>query len=397
MFETLSPNAPDAILALIGKFKADPNPRKIDLGVGVYKAEDGSVPIMRAVKQAEARLLTDEMTKTYVGTVGNAEFRRSMLDLILGPDHTLLQNERIASAQTAGGSGALRLGAEMIKMVNPDAVIWAPTPTWANHIPLIGSTGLPLQNYPYYDPETLTVNFEGMCEFLKTQTKAGDVVLLHGCCHNPTGADLSDKQWESLAKLMADKNLLPFIDLAYFGLGRNMDDDTYGLRTVLDHNEEVVIAASCSKNFALYRERVGLVAISTKTPDLANTLQGHLGGIQRKIISMPPNHGAEIVATILQDEALRADWQGELTAMRERINGLRNQLSDALNVQGAEKAARAIRDQWGMFSQLPLSEAQAIALRRDHSVYITNSGRTNIAGLNADNLPRFAKAVLSVL
>lgn len=397
MFDHLSPQAPDAIMHLMELCKADPNPDKIDLGVGVYKTGDGATPIMRAVKKAEQLWWSEEETKTYVGTVGNANFRRHMLELILGANMHAELSPRLSSAQGAGGSGALRLGAELLYGASPDSTVWVSTPTWANHMPLIGSTGLNIESYPYYNRETLGVDFDDMIAHLDKHAKAGDIVLLHGCCHNPTGADLSHAQWDTLAEFLPERGLIPFVDLAYFGLGRGMDDDTYGLKTLMRAVPELVLAASCSKNFALYRERVGLVAVMSKTADTAKIIQSQFGAIQRRIISMPPDHGAALVARILGDKDLYTLWDNELTEMRERIIALRAQLSDALSVQGAEVIAAAVKAQNGMFSTLPLSVEQAVALREKHSVYLTNSGRINIAGTSTQNIPQLANAILDVL
>ena len=397
MFEALTAKAPDAIMHLMALCKADTNPDKIDLGVGVYKTEDGATPIMRAVKKAEQLWWGEEETKTYVSTTGNAAFRKSMLELILGADMADKYSPRMASSQAAGGSGALRLGAELIKSANPEATVWVSTPTWANHIPLVSSAGLNIETYPYYNRETLGVDFSDMLARLKNGAKPGDIVLLHGCCHNPTGADFSHAEWDELVQFLPQHGLIPFVDLAYFGLGRGMEDDTYGLRKLIESVDELVLAASCSKNFALYRERVGLVAVLTKDVDSAVNAQTQFGAIQRKIISMPPDHGAALVARILGDPALRGEWVSELDEMRDRMRALRAQLSGALNVQGGEVIAAAVKNQNGMFSTLPLSEAQAIALRESHSVYLTNSGRINIAGTNTTNIPRLAEAILKVL
>ena len=397
MFEALTAKSPDAIMHLMAMCKADTNPKKIDLGVGVYKTEDGATPIMRAVKKAEQIWWQEEQTKTYVSTVGNADFRKHMLDLILGKDMAAKYDPRMASSQAAGGSGALRLGAELIVTASPNATVWVSTPTWANHIPLISSAGLEIKTYPYYNRETLGVDFSDMLDRLKTDAKPGDIVLLHGCCHNPTGADFSRAEWDILAKFLPEHGLIPFVDLAYFGLGRGMDDDTYGLRKLMDSVDELLLAASCSKNFALYRERVGLIAVLAKDADSAVNAQSQFGAIQRKIISMPPDHGAALVARILGDAQLRAEWSSELDEMRGRMRDLRAQLSSALNVQGGEIMSAAVKDQNGMFSTLPLSKAQAITLRETHSVYLTDSGRINIAGTNSENIPRLAEAILKVL
>ncbi len=397
MFEYLVPQPPDAIIQLMQACKADTNPDKIDLGVGVYKDAAGSTVILDSVKKAEEIYWHQEKTKSYVGIRGNAEFCRLMLELMMGADHSAIADNRIAVAQGAGGSGALRLGAEVIKSAAPDTTVWASTPTWANHIPLISSAGLKMESYPYYNRETLGVDFEDMLDHLAKHAKAGDVVLLHGCCHNPTGADLSPQEWDRVAKFMKERGLIPFIDLAYFGLGRGMAEDTYGLKTVIDICDEVLVAASCSKNFALYKERVGLIAIICKDAATAEVANSQLGLIQRKLISMPPDHGASLVEKVLATPELRQIWENELTEMRERMRGLRQLLSEALNVQGGEVIARAVKDQNGMFSTLPLSKGQAIKLREEHSIYLTNSGRINIAGANSSNIPRLAEAILNVL
>jgi len=363
MFNALSARPPDAIMALMEMCKADTNPNKIDLGVGVYKTADGATPIMRAVKSAEQLWWKEEETKTYVSTTGNADFRRDLLSVILGDDLIQTYDGRIASSQAAGGSGALRMAAEILYGVNPDATVWVSTPTWANHIPLISSAGFKIEKYPYYNRKTLGVDFDDMLSCLETKAKAGDIVLLHGCCHNPTGADLTDAQWDQLAAFLLEKNLLPFVDLAYFGLGRGLNEDTYGLRKVINTVPETIFAASCSKNFALYRERVGLVAMVCKTRETASIAQSQLGSVQRRLISMPPDHGAALVTRILSDEKLRHEWSSELTDMRERIGNLRTQLANALNVQGGE----------------------------------VNSGRINIAGTSNKNIPRLAESLLAVL
>ena len=399
MFEYLVPRAPDGIMALMQQCKADMNPDKIDLGVGVYKDDSGETTILRAVKQAEKELWESETTKTYVGIRGYEGFRHDMLDLMFGGENGKIDPallDRTASSQAAGGSGALRLGAELIKSAAPDCTVWFSTPTWANHIPLISSAGLKIEQYPYYNRETLGVDFDDMIAHLEANAKSGDVVLLHGCCHNPTGADLSPSEWDRVAEFMQIKDLVPFIDLAYFGLGRGMEEDTYGLRKVVELCPEVIIAASCSKNFALYKERVGLIAIVCKDDATAAIARSQLGALQRKIISMPPDHGARLVSHILGDAGLRKIWIEELTEMRERMRSLRRELSAALNVQGGETMSAAVLNQNGMFSTLPLSVSQTHKLR-EKSIYMTDSGRVNIAGVRSADIPRLASEILSVL
>jgi len=397
MFEALQSRPNDAIMELMQQCKADTRENKIDLGIGVYKDATGQTVIMKSVKLAEEMWGREETTKIYVGTTGNQDYCDDMLALMLGADHPAITEGRIGASQSAGGSGALRLGAELLKVVAPDATVWASTPTWANHVPLISSAGFKMDSYPYYNRESLGVDFDDMLAHLDKNAKHGDIVLLHGCCHNPTGADLSPEQWDHLAPFMAERGLFPFVDLAYFGLGRGMAEDTYGLRKMIEICPEVLLAASCSKNFALYRERTGLIAAITKNAEKAAAAKNQFGAIQRKIISMPPDHGAAIVTRILRDDKLRTLWEGELDEMRERMRGLRQLLSEALNVQGGEAMSRAVKDQNGMFSTLPLSAAQAERLRSEHAIYIMNSGRMNIAGANASNIPRLAEAILDVL
>ncbi len=394
MFDTLSPLPIDPILGISKMAAADKSPRKIDLGVGIYKDDHGATPIMRAVKSAETFCLQEEETKKYVGVNGNAQFNDLMLDMLLGD---MAGKELFATTQGAGGSGALRLGAEIIKAANAQAVVWAPTPTWGNHTPLMSSAGLTIKQYPYYSKQTLNVDFDAMRDFLRATPKRGDIVLLHGCCHNPTGADLSNEQWDIIADLLTEQGLIGFVDLAYFGLGLGLDKDMYGLRKLAATQDEMLIAASCSKNFGLYRERTGLIAVKTKSAENAILTKQHIGKIMRRMISMPPNHGAAIVARILSDQSLTADWKSELEDMRLRMSGLRKDLAAALSVQGAETMAEALARQSGMFSMLPISPEQAGTLRSEHSVYLLDSGRINIAGVSAARIDDLANSILAVL
>jgi aspartate aminotransferase len=397
MFDRVSAIPPDAIIALMQQCQADPRDHKVDLGVGVYKDAAGTVPIMRAVKTAEENMLREEKTKTYVGTTGRIGFREHMLDLVLGPDHPALTSGRVASSQAAGGSGALRLGAQLAYVATPDVTVWVSTPTWANHVPLISSAGFKLESYPYYNRKTLGVDFDDMLAHLDTHAKPGDIILLHGCCHNPTGADLSSEEWDRLVPFLNERKLIPFVDLAYLGLGRGLDEDGYGMRLVARECPDVIFTVSASKNFGLYKERVGLLGVITAKPEQAKAVQSQLGAIQRTLISMPPDHGAQIVERILGNGDLKRQWVDELTEMRNRMRGLRQMLSEALDVQGGEHIARAVINQNGMFSMLPVTKEQAERLREDHAIYMTNSGRINIAGANASNIPAVAAALLDVL
>lgn len=397
MFETLTKTAPDAIVEMIKIAAADTSPNKIDLGVGIYQDEIGATPVMRAVKKAERLWLEEENSKKYIGIHGNPEFNRLFSALTFGENADILTSGRLAVAQSAGGSGALRIGTELIKMANPQATVWVSTPTWANHTPLIGSTGLTVKPYPYYNKQTQSIDFEDMCATLRTETKPGDAVVLHGCCHNPTGADLTPAQWRVVADLLLEKSLLPFVDLAYTGLGDGLEEDTYGLRSLVEKCPELVLATSCSKNFGLYRERTGMVAAIARTPDQAELCEGQIGLIMRRMISMPPDHGAALVAKVLATPDLRADWFDELETMRTRMSGLRQSLASALSVQGAEQMAKAIASQKGMFSLLPVTPEQAQKLRSEHSVYLLNSGRINIGGARVETIDRLADAILAVL
>lgn len=397
MFENISATPPDAIIAMMQQAMADPREHKVDMGVGVYKDSAGSVPIMRAVKTAEEIILSEETTKSYVGTTGRVSFRELVLDLIFGADHPKLSAGLIASSQSAGGSGAIRMGAQLAWLANPKATVWVSNPTWANHIPLISSAGFQMERYPYYNRDTLGVDFEDMLAHLDANAARGDMVVLHGCCHNPTGADLTSEQWEALVPFLNDRGLIPFVDLAYLGLGHGLQQDGYGLRLLARECPELVFTLSASKNFGLYKERVGLLGVICATPEATAIVQSQLGAIQRTLISMPPDHGAQIVERILGNGDLRRMWSDELAEMRDRMRGLRVLLSEALDVQGGEHIARAVVDQNGMFSMLPVSPEQAVTLRDDHAIYMTNSGRINIAGANASNIPAVAKALLDVL
>ena len=388
MFETLTPATPDAILSIMQAFREDGRNNKIDLSVGVYKTADGATPIIQAVRDAEKRLYDGQATKTYLGTVGDAGFNAAMTSLVFGKGAELA---RISTAQTPGGSGALRMIADLVRAARPEATIHAPDPTWANHIPLLSSAGLALKNYAYFDAATGAVRFDAMMRDLG-QAKAGDVVLLHGCCHNPTGADLDQAQWKSVGTLLLDRGVLPLVDLAYMGLGSGLDEDAFGVRHLATIMPEMAVAVSCSKNFAVYRDRVGAAMILSAKPEQAQIVAGKLGAIARSLWSMPPDHAAAAVRIVLEDEGLRASWKAELDGMRQRIQTLRVELANALNRQSNSQAFDFIVKQAGMFSRLPLTEGQAQRLKDKHAVYVVPDGRINIAGLNAENTAVFAKA-----
>jgi aspartate aminotransferase len=397
MFESLQSVPADPILNLSVLYRKDSNPKKVDLGVGVYKDEAGHTAIMQAVSLAEERLLVEEDTKAYVGMAGSKKFCDLLAQVTLGADHQVISDQRISVAQTPGGSGALRVLAEFINVAKPGSTVWVGNPTWANHIPVMKSAGLTIKTYPYYSKQTKTVDFDAMMATLKSDAKAGDVVLLHGCCHNPSGADLTIEQWQATADLINAKGLLPYVDIAYQGLGEGMDEDAAGLRLMANSVPEMVIASSCSKNFGLYRERTGTAIIISATSQQAVVAQGQMNSVIRANYSMPPSHGALAVETILADPKLNQIWRDELKIMRKRIKDLRTQLVEALKAEGVEQDFSFIERQKGMFSFLDISPEQVEKLVNEHSVYLVSSSRINLAGLNQANIVYVAKAIAAVL
>ena len=396
MFERLEPVVPDPILGLMAAFRADPDRRKVDLGVGVYRDEHGETPVLGSVRHAENALLAGQTTKTYVSSAGNVPFNQAMEQLVLGAAHPALTAGRVRSVQTPGGCGALRLGAELIRAVAPDAVVHVSTPTWANHVPLLSSSGLKLERYPYYDPATGGVQFDAMTAALE-QLPARAIVLLHASCHNPTGADLSHAQWRELLGLVKRRQLVPFIDMAYQGLGDGIEADAFGLRLFCAELPEVLFAVSCSKNFGLYRERTGSLHLVCESIAAADATFTHMVRIARGIWSMPPDHGAAIVHAILSDATLSRQWAEEVETMRWRIQGLRRDLLQQLQDHCPQRDFSFIATQRGMFSFLGISPAQVRALREHHHVYMMDDSRMNVAGLRGENLEYFARAVAQVL
>ena len=395
MFELLETLPPDPILGLMDAFRADPDPNKIDLGVGVYRDEQGNTPILECVRDAQRHRIDTERTKSYIGPPGTPDFNQAMRQLIFGRDHALISERRIASVQTPGGCGALRVAAELVMRAHQDLTLWVSEPTWANHIPLLGSAGLTIRPYAYYNAATHGLDADAMIDALST-VAAGDIVLLHGCCHNPSGVDLKPEHWQTVADLANVRGFTPFVDLAYQGLGDGLHQDAYGVRLLGDACEELLVASSCSKNFGLYRERVGVLQIAAQNADQATAIQSQLEAIARGIYSMPPAHGAAIVETILNDEALHASWVEELTEMRERINNLRDILAVKLGEHTGQDFG-FIRDQRGMFSFLGISPAQIARLRNEFSIYLVDSSRVNVAGINNTNLDYFTRALATVL
>ena len=393
MFEKLQPAPADKILALIGLYRADPRADKVDLGVGVYKDESGGTPVMRAVREAEQRLYREQNTKTYLGLAGDTQFNSAMVKMVFGP---AADTSRIRAAQAPGGSGALRLVAELLKRTRTDATVWVSDPTWPNHIPMMRGAGLQVAEYPYFDAATGGVRFDDMLATLK-QAPSGDVVLLHGCCHNPTGANLTAAQWEAIADLLAERQLMPFIDIAYQGFGEGLDADAEGLRIVAAKVPEMVVAASCSKNFAVYRDRVGAAMVLAKDGAQGDVALSNMLSAARAIYSMPPDHGAAAVRIVLEDEALRSVWETELNAMRERMLRLRVELADALRLQSNSSRFDFLAQHRGMFSRLGLTPQQVERLRVEHGIYMVDDSRINVAGLPEGKMTELAKAIVSVL
>lgn len=390
MLETLKPQPQDKILALIQMFKDDPRPVKIDLGVGVYKDATGLTPVMRAVKAAEKKLWETQTTKAYTGLAGEPAFNAAMIGMILGDGYS----DRAASVATPGGTGALRQAMELIRMAAPGATVWLSNPTWPNHPSILKYLGMSMSEYRYFDTETRGVDFAGLMEDL-AQVKSGDAVLLHGCCHNPTGANLSADQWAEVAKLLTAKGAIPFIDLAYQGFGDGLEADAAATRMIAAQFPEVLIAASCSKNFGIYRERTGIL-IALGSPERRATTQANLNYLNRQNYSFPPDHGARLVTMILEDASLRADWMAELEEVRQSMLGLRQSLADALRRATNSDRFDFVANHRGMFSRLGLTEAQVEMLRVEHGIYMVSDSRINIAGLNAKTVPILAAAIASV-
>jgi aromatic-amino-acid transaminase len=384
----LEEQASDPLLALIALANADPRPGKIDVGVGVYRDAAGTTPILRSVKAAEKILWETQETKSYLGSQGDARFVELIKPIVFGEGAA--GDDRIVGVQTPGGCGALRLGAELIVRADPNARIYVGTPTWPNHEPLIGEAGVEMVDYPYYSKESRTISFDRMMGALG-EARAGDLLLLHGCCHNPTGADLDLDQWRAVADLVADRGLVPYVDLAYQGLGNGLEIDAAGTRLVVDAAEQAIVAQSCDKNFGCYRDRLGSLFIKMPTAKGANIALGNLLTLARTMWSMPPDHMAAVVRIILDDPDLRADWRAELDSMGARIRQLRARLA------AFDPRLSYIGGQHGMFSMLPLNPDQVLALRRDHGIYMAGSGRFNVVGLSDDNVDGFAAAVVAQL
>jgi aspartate/tyrosine/aromatic aminotransferase len=390
MFETVTPPEPDKIIRLMGIFAADPRADKVDLGVGVYRSPAGTTPVMAAVKQAEHRIWAAQESKTYVGLRGDTGFLDAMRRLILGDSVT---PDRVAAAGTPGGTGAVRQVLETVHRLNPEAKVWISDPTWPNHPAIIDHLGQSRASYRYYDPATGGIDRAGMMADLAGAAR-GDLILLHGCCHNPTGADLTLADWQEIAAICACTGAIPFVDMAYQGFGAGLEEDAAGVRLLAESLPEVLIAASCSKNFGLYRERVGVVLIVTEGKAAA---EGVLAGMNRQNFAFPPDHGARVVQEILGDQALDALWRDELAGMRRMMEGHRAALANALRDATGSDRFGFLAAHRGMFSLIGATPAQVESLRAEHGIYLVGDGRMNIAGLTQDSIPRVAQAIAQVL
>ncbi|WP_424987286.1 aromatic amino acid transaminase [Microbulbifer sp. S227A] len=390
MFENLTAQPADKILALMQAFRDDPRDNKVDLGVGVYKNAEGVTPVMRAVKAAEHRLWQEQETKAYTGLTGDPAFSDAMISLVLGD---AVARENVAAAATPGGTGACRQAFELIRMANPDARVFVSNPTWPNHLSILKYVGIETVAYRYFDDETRGVDFGGMMEDLGT-ARAGDVVLLHGCCHNPTGANLNAVEWQAVIDLLNDKGLIPMVDIAYQGFGDGLEADAAATRMVASQVPECLIAASCSKNFGIYRERTGLLMAVSRNSAQQGLNQGTLAFLNRQNFSFPPDHGARLVTMILNDDALRTDWAAELEEVRLSMLDLRTSLASELQKLSGSDRFAFLAQHRGMFSRLGTTPDKVEKLRADHGIYMIGDSRMNIAGLNAKTIPVLAQAII---
>ena len=390
MFETLQPQPADTILTLMAQYREDPRDTKIDLGVGVYKDATGLTPVMRAVKAAEHTLWEQQDSKSYVGLAGDPAFGDAMVKLVLGDS---VARGNVAAAATPGGTGAIRQAFELIQMACPDARVFVSNPTWPNHISMLKYVGIEMVPYRYFDDETRGVDFDGMMADLKT-AKSGDVVLLHGCCHNPTGANLNPAQWDEVVALLKSTGATPMIDIAYQGFGEGLEQDAMATRKVAAAMPETIIATSCSKNFGIYRERTGMLMVVSHDTSAKGLNQATLAYLNRQNFSFPPDHGARLVTMILNDDALRTDWMDEVEGIRTSLLDLRGQLASELQRLSGSDRFGFLAEHRGMFSRLGATPEQVEKLRVDAGIYMVGDSRMNIAGLNAKSIPILAKAII---
>ncbi len=396
MFEKVVAAPADPILGLTEEFKKDPRTEKINLGVGIYKDESGQTPVLATVKKAEAALLENEKTKSYLTIEGTAEYGLAVQKLLFGADSAIVTGKLAKTAQAPGGTGALRLAGEFIKRQLPTNKIWISNPTWANHNGVFKAAGLETVPYTYYNAETKAKDFDAMVADLKNAAE-GDAVLFHGCCHNPTGIDPTVEEWEVLAKLVAEKKLLPLFDFAYQGFAKGVEEDAQGLRIFTQYNKEILVASSFSKNFGLYNERVGAFTLVSESEEVATSAFSQVKAIIRSIYSNPPAHGAAVVTYVLNDADLHAEWEKEVAEMRDRIQEMRELFVATLKAEGVEQDFSFISNQNGMFSFSGLSKEQVARLKDEFGVYIVGSGRISVAGMTKSNMGPLCKAIAAVL
>ena len=392
MLEQLQQQPPDKILALMQTFKEDPRANKLDLGIGVYKNENGQTPIINAVKKAEKILWEQETTKSYTKLTGDSDFQTVMKELIFSD---CVSEDIISTAHTPGGTGAIRQAFELIKLASPNSKIWISNPTWPNHISILKFLNIPYSEYVYFDKKTCELNFDGMMESLKN-TKPGDIILLHGCCHNPTGANLNNNQWKELQKFLCDNQLVPLIDLAYQGFGDGLDEDAYGVRLLAKKCKEVILAASCSKNFGIYRERTGILFTISENEKIKNISSNTLAFLNRQNFSFPPDHGGKLVTLILKNEELKSSWIKELNEMRLNMLDIRKSLAEELRKKSQSNRFDFLETHRGMFSLLGATKDQVLSMREKHAIYMIEDSRVNIAGLNKKRLSNLAGAIIDV-
>ena len=390
IFKNLQQQPPDKILALMTAFKEDPRDQKLDLGVGVYKDPTGITPIMRSIKLAEKKWWEIESSKAYVGLVGDPAFSDAIISLVLGNS---IPRNLIASAATPGGTGAVRQGFELFKIANPGVRVFVSDPTWPNHISILQYLNIPFETYRYFDNETRGVDFDSMVSDL-SRAKAGDVILLHGCCHNPTGANLDKQQWKIIIDLLNKNGATPMIDLAYQGFGDGLEEDAYATRLIAESVPETVIASSCSKNFGIYRERAGLLMLISQDSSKRNINQSMLAYLNRQNYSFPPDHGSRLVSIVLNDKDLRSDWMSELEDIRNSLLNLRVQLADELQKISGSDRFGFIASHRGMFSRLGATPSQVEKMRKEFGIYMVSDSRFNVAGLNNETVPALAKAII---
>ncbi len=396
MFENLNAVPPDPILGILAAYAADTNPRKIDLGIGVYRDETGNTPMLKCVVEAEKTLIATQTTKSYLGPRGVVGFNDAMGELIFGPDSDTITQGRVRTVQTPGGTAALRVGADLIRQAWPEATLWASDPTWANHLALFPAAGLPMESYPYFDEINSDLRYDDMMAALRNRGP-GDVVLFHACCHNPCGVSPDPAQWEAISDLAAERGFTPMIDIAYMGFERGVEEDALAVRLFSEKCPEVIVASSCSKNFAVYRERVGALSIVCENAQKAADVESVIHSLTRKSYSMPPAHGPGIIDIILHSDELTELWISEVSGMRSRINGLRKILAEKITASGISKDFSFLERQSGMFSFLGLSVEQVARLKNEFAIYTVNSARVNVASFNESNMDYFIEALATVL